>query len=411
MLTRILKALIAAPVASCLLLIVVVNAKLIPGSPGQGYDNAELLKELRGLKRALDGGADVAMQRIYPEGYVFVNSIYALAWGNFLLDHSNNKYFSEGHAEIEKAWSRINSPEGKAPFETELSFARGAFYNGWSAYVLGTKLSLESPEARDRKEVQEFKTLCHRISKAIQESTFPASYPGSAWPADAVVCAASLSLHDRIFDRQYAQAIRNWVSRVEAHYDASGMIPHSVRPFDGKTRESARGSSQALMLIFMREIDEQVANKQFKMFRDRFVDAKVGLAGIREYPMGEFGLGDIDSGPVILGFGGVATIVGMQTLSVYGEATTSWKMKASVNALGMAFGNGETKDHFLGLLPIADAFIAWGHSRMNNTAGPTVSFLTFHLYSLLIFLPLSVFFWMLVISNKPDSERALSVSW
>jgi hypothetical protein len=356
MLTRILKALIAAPVAICLLVIVIVNAKLVPATSKEGHDNAELLKELRGLKRALDEGADVTMQQLYPEGYVFLNSIYALAWSNFLRDHANSKYFTEGHAEIEKAWSRINSPEGRAPFDSELSFAHGAFYNGWSAYVLGTKLSLEASATRNEKDVQEFSALCNRISKAIQESTFPASYPGSAWPADAVICVASLSLHDRIFDGQYAQAIRSWVSRVEEHYDANGMIPHSVRPFDGKTRESARGSSQALMLIFVREIDEQLANKQFKMFRDRFVDTKLGLAGIREYPSGEFGLGDIDSGPVILGFGGAATIVGMQTLAVFGESTIGSKMKTSVNALGMADGNGDTKDHFLGLLPVADAF-------------------------------------------------------
>jgi hypothetical protein len=47
---------------------------------------------------------------------------------------------------------------------------------------------------------------------------------------------------------------------------------------------------------------------------------------------------------------------------------------------------------------------------MEPAAAP-VSFMTFHLYSLVIFLPLSVFFWTLVVSSKHDSERALSVPW
>ena len=44
----------------------------------------ELLNELRGLQEALNENADVEMQKIYPEGYVFLNAIYALAWTSFL---------------------------------------------------------------------------------------------------------------------------------------------------------------------------------------------------------------------------------------------------------------------------------------------------------------------------------------
>ena len=134
-----------------------------------------------------------------------------------------------------------------------------------------------------------------------------------------LVSVASLSLHDKLFEPKYAQTIRDWLEKVKNQYDVNGMIPHSVRPSDGRPIEKARGSSQALMLIFLRDIDQQLASDQFKLFKEKFIDTKFGLTGIREYPKGEFGMGDVDSGPVVFGFGGAATIVGMQTLFLYGR--------------------------------------------------------------------------------------------
>ena len=109
------------------------------------------------------------------------------------------------------------------------------------------------------------------------------------------------------------------------------------------------------------------------------------------------------------GFGGAATIVGMHTLSIFGEHDLSNAIAGTVEALGFPFGI-DHKKYFFGLLPIADAFIAWSHSGM-DASKQNVSFVTFRAYSVLVFALLSIFFWILVSDSKPDSKRSLNVGW
>jgi hypothetical protein len=64
-----------------------------------------------------------------------------------------------------------------------------------------------------------------------------------------------------------------------------------------------------------------------------------------------------------------------------------------------------------GTLPIADAFIAWGHSLTLHTQEVDVSFVRFHVYSILASLPFLLFIWMLVKPEKPDSTKTITIGW
>ena len=149
MLNRILKIIFALPLVVVMLLLLLVNVKLShrPALSVENRDtvNMELLKELRGLQRALNDNADLKMQRIFPEGYVFLNSIYALAWCNFLERQENKTLTEEGIAEVQKAWVKINSPSAKARFNAELPFPYGQTKIKYKN-VIGDKLSLRSDE-------------------------------------------------------------------------------------------------------------------------------------------------------------------------------------------------------------------------------------------------------------------------
>jgi hypothetical protein len=388
-------------VLACVIIIIgLVNVRLRyqPEIIIQGADTIqyELVKELRGLQKELNEQADVEMQKVYPEGYIFLNAVDALAWTSFLRHQEHHEYFAEGHAEIQKAWTKIDSENGKLPFSEDLPLPYGAFYNGWSSYVLGSKLRLEPVSMRDEQEIHQFRKQCDKIANAIQQATYPESYPGAAWPADAMLCVASLSIHDEVFEPRYIDIVKAWLQEVKQRLDSRGMVPHAVRAKSGMPAENARGSSMALMLIFLRDIDLQFAQDQFLVFNKHFIDSQFGLTGIREYAKSESGNGDIDSGPVILGFGGAATIVGMQTLSLYGEDEPGLKVRNTVEAFGIPIQSEGHKQYLLGELPIADAFIAWSHSRMKNELAHRPLFLRFHIISLLIVALLSVLFWMIL---------------
>lgn len=354
--------------------------------------NQSTLRQLNALKTALNKNADLSMQSLYPEGYVFLNAVYALAWSESLKGVEAEPYKQEGQREIEQAWLKINSETGKMPFNSELPLSYGAFYNGWSSFVLGKKLLVEEVQDRSEEQVGILKDQCRRMALVLERDTYPVSYVGGAWPADVMMCVASLSLHDKLFEPLYSEAIRNWMARVKQNLDPLGMIPHSVHPGSGKTVENARGSSMALMLLFLHEIDKPFAEEQFKLFKNHFIDTTLGLTGVREYPKGVNGEGDVDSGPLIFGYGGASTIVGTATSALYGEHELSCRIRGVIEALAFGYENKNQKQYFFGYLPMADAFIVWGDAGVDRRCGE-VSFIAFRIYSGIVFMIVAVLFW------------------
>ena len=405
MINKTLRILITLPMAMMLIGISFVNLRIEYLSQSKTIDSHEvdndLLKELRGLKQALSNDADVDMQKLYPEGYVFINALYGLAWCNFIKSTKNvsDIYFDEGHIEIQNAWNKINSNIGRSPFSENLPLEYGAFYTGWSTYLLGKKLSIEQINGRDVHEVTLFQQRCELINSIIRERVFPESYPSGAWPADVIVCIATLSLHDRIFGVKYQTSIKAWLAKVKTKLDGHGLIPHSVNPLNNEPTEKARGSSQSLMLTFLNDIDAEFAQSQFRIFKSNFLDRKVGLTGIREYPKDEASIADIDSGPVIFELGTAATIVGMQTLSLYNEHRSALEIHNMIETFGIPYQNDESKAYLFALIPMADAFIAWGHSTM-GIKSTKVDFMTFHIYSLILGLILGVMLWLVFKCKK-----------
>lgn len=358
--------------------------------------NFDLTKQLGFLKQAMQNHADQEMQNLYPEGYIFMNALYGLTWINVLENTDvKSSFYKEGREEIEIAFGKINSRAGRAIFDETLPLPFGAFYTGWSSYLLGRKLMLEPGSVRDTNQVYYFKAQCKNIAKVLKENTYPATYYGGVWPADVTLCVASLVIHDRLFPPQYGADIKIWIAQVKLKLDSNGLIPHAIQYKDQEIAHEARGSSQSLMLIFLKEIDPEFAAQQYAVYKEKFVDIRLGLTGIREYPTGEYGVGDVDSGPVIFQMGGAATIVGMQTLNLYGDHEMSQQIRSTIEGLALPVNKDNDKFYVFGLLPMADVFIAWSHSSDKFTKEFKQSSTVFHLFSTVIVLLLLAILWWL----------------
>jgi hypothetical protein len=356
----------------------------------------DLLGELRFIHDAIDQGADGDMQNIYPEGYVFIHALYALSWADFArtLKPSSGLY-QEAHAEMQNAYDHINATEGRGIFDESLPLPYGAFYTGWSVYVLGKKLSTEPPNKRNPNEEAFFKLRCGQIASAIHVQQYPLSYPGGAWPADVVLCVAALSLHDRLYPSEYKSEIQQWIKQVKENVDSLGLIPHEVHPLTGKPLKAARGSSEALILCFMIEIDKPFAAQQFAIFKKYFVDDRFGLPGILEYAKGTNGSGDIDSGPLVLDMGAAATIVGVRTMNVYHEYTVGRSIRSTIEALGIPMHDDGRKKYLLGKIPMADAFISWVTASEKIQPKHATTFWVFHFYSALVAILSMLLLWLI----------------
>jgi hypothetical protein len=136
-----------------------------------------------------------------------------------------------------------------------------------------------------------------------------------------------------------------------------------------------------LINTFLPVIDPALAQDQFHVFRALFFMERFGVPAVSEYPRGSFGWGDVDSGPLILGAGPAATIVGSAACRMNSYVFHAQEFAASVHGFGFVTG-GERGRYLFGALPIADLFIAWGRSMPSNPATETPGFKRFHLWSI-----------------------------
>lgn len=402
---RLVKILATVLILAVLMVTLFINKSLYYRPEFLAVDSVEvnltLLKQLHFLKGQLhaDGGAE--MQAQYPEGYVFMNALYGLAWCEVAgeLDDKSVLY-KEAKEEIQFAYNEVDGPEGRGIFDETLPLPYGAFYTGWNNYLLGKKLLLEDEDQRDSVEVARFEEQCRNIAASIQivETPYPESYVHQSWPCDVIVGVASLVLHDELANPSYDEVITKWLQRVQATTDTAGLIPHSVHYESGAPAEYSRGCSQSLALTFLLEIDPVFARQQFDLYKQQFLDYRFGLPGLREYRKGETGPGDIDSGPIVMNIGGAATIAGLRTMVEFKDVEVAVALRNTIEALTLSTETGDEKKYLLGKLPMADAFIAWANAKegvaKNSIAARHDWRATFQLYSLgFIVLCILLIYW------------------
>lgn len=358
--------------------------------------NQDVLYQLQYLDQKIDQGAAHEMQNLFPEGFIFLHSLYVLAWSDIATDMSQeSEHFATAIQEMDQSLGRMQSADGKRVFPESMDFQYGAFYNGWLTYSVGSRLLLQSDSLLELR----FQQHCKQIAAAYRNNDYQylESYRDAIWAADNMVCLASLRRHDELYLSQYEGVVDSCLIQIKANLvEETGLIPHSSSTATNQSLEGARGSSQSLILNFLIEIDSSFAITQFDIYKELFLDRRLGLYGIREYPKGTRGEGDIDSGPVIWDIGGAASIVGMRTFMRYGEVEIARSLQNSVEAFGVSLRWNGRKRYLLGALPMADAFIAWGNG-LNQRQSVKVNFpkWRFHLLSLLLILLLgSLIFWI-----------------
>ena len=267
-------------------------------------------------------------------------------------------------------WRRWTRPKADVYSKKKLPLPYGAFYRGWSNYLRAKQLEVIPADRRSGVDKSRFQTDCDAIVDAFDaaEAPYLESYYEGTWPADNVLAVASLVAYDRMYGTfRYKETVADWLIKVKANLDEqTGLIPHIWYP--GRAAQSARGSSQSLMLCLLPEIDSTFAKEQFVLYNQYFVTSRLGLPGIREYPVGNDENGDIDSGPVIWGIGGAASVVGQRAAAANGQDDLYLGLRNSLEAFGAAHTFFEKKKYLFGQLPMADAFIVWGNAVENAPA-------------------------------------------
>lgn len=353
--------------ALVLLLLLYVNLKLCYSprfAEQEGYSyNYDLYCQLNYTGQRLHAGAASEMQQYYPEGFVFCNALYGLAQTDFIRAFPpQSALYRQGYDQAVWAWQEVVSAAGKHVFDSSQALPYGAFHFGWSNYLLGKIV-----QAGGRKDTlldRIFRQNCDLLQQRVDsaEQPFFESYPGAAWPADMSVAMAALATGNALYGGIYKASLQRWLMQADRRSDALGLMPHSYDAEGDRLGQPARGSSQSLILLMLHEIDSAYAQRKFNLYRQHFLTRRLGLPAIREYPAGTAGAGDIDSGPVLWGVGGAASIVAVRTMHCYGEDNTGIALRNSIELFGLPVHFAAQKRYLFGQWIMADIFLAWVHA-------------------------------------------------
>ncbi|TDE34490.1 hypothetical protein E1295_36920 [Nonomuraea mesophila] len=343
---------------------------IVPATGGPDGEPPGARRQLAFLRSALDAGAGDEAQRLFPEGFFFLHTLYGLSWVELGMRKPAGER-AEALGEARWALERLDSPAGRAPFSAGLVPSYGVFYRGWSNWLRGGVLSLQQESRRDPAELRRFVADSAEIGVAFGAATSPylEAYPGQAWPVDSTVAVASLRLHDALVRPRFGRTVEDWLREARERLDPrTGLLPHRADPVTGEPAEVARGTSQSLIQRFLVDIDPAFAAGQYTRFRDRYVVTPLGLGpAVREYPEGVDGPADVDSGPLPLGVSLSATAVTLGAAQVHGDAPLAEALAGYGELAGLPIGTPWTKRYAWGLLPIGDAFLVW-----SKTARPWV---------------------------------------
>ncbi len=297
------------------------------------------------LANLLEEGHDDELQMKYPEGKLFSNCLLALSIIEFC---EKTRITEESYARIvDQCIIRIRSERALSNFDSEMIPSYGMFYRGWSNYLYSTYMQsnlIQFSELSNeiQRELVEAETEFSRIQS--KGATILDSYPNAYWPADNLVGIASIK--DDSLKSVWIQKVLTTTRHV------SDLIHHA-----GGQETIVRGSSSAMIIYFLNKSDYPNLDNLYKAYDSLFVDNYSGIELVKENEDGSSQV-DIDSGPILFGYGASATIMNIKTKASLHQrnAKTTW---AAMNLLSLPINLFGKKFLLFKKEPMLDLFMLW----------------------------------------------------
>jgi hypothetical protein len=157
------------------------------------------------------------------------------------------------------------------------------------------------------------------------------TYPGETYPVDNCAVAGSIGLHDRVTGADHGDLLRRWREQLRRCWvdPRSGLLVQSIDSRTGAAVDWPRASGTSLGLYFLSFWDPGLASELYAALRSECAGTRLGFGGMREYPAWVRAgtawaerTGDIDSGPVLLGFGLSPTGFSLGPTRMFGDRET-----------------------------------------------------------------------------------------
>jgi hypothetical protein len=186
--------------------------------------------------------------------------------------------------------------------------------NHHAAYLgyFNLSLSLHRMLVKESKYAELNDRITAALIRRIKESRFGLlqSYPGEVYAVDNCAVIGSIALHARATGKDYGFSVSDWLSNFKRMCvdSDSGLLIQAANFNSGEPADLPRGSGTALGIYLVSFADYDFAKELYAAAKSELAKNICGFGGVREYTSGTSdGYGDIDSGPVVFGYGLSAT--------------------------------------------------------------------------------------------------------
>ena len=268
-----------------------------------------LLARQRYLVSTLDRDGRGSGSLIGGEWELVALSMTALATANLAFDHPENREqaLRDAAALCRRALEpRVRAFDTRMWGEDALATLEGPNghigYLGHLAIALGAYRALGGGDAAL---VQQHRAVISALARRMERSasTYLETYPLELWTADNAVVVGALGMSDLVEGEPAHRALlARHVAYTKAHLldPRTGLVVFRVTP-GGEPLGTSRGSGVGWNSLYLPFADRAFAAEQYAALAAKLSRPLLFGAGILEFPPGVEGVGDVDSGPVLLG--------------------------------------------------------------------------------------------------------------
>lgn len=145
-------------------------------------------------------------------------------------------------------------------------------------------------------------------------------YPGECYPMDVLWAVAAIKRSGETGERKEKELINVFFSELNGSLKDQYGLPVSQFDLTNYTViDNSRGCANSGLIIFTSEIDTALALNWYCAYTKNYWVSNSLIAGFREYPPKSNKKSDIDSGPILWGFGSVASVFGIGAAKTLGR--------------------------------------------------------------------------------------------
>ena len=169
-------------------------------------------------------------------------------------------------------------------------------------------------------------------------------YPGECYPADVLTAIACIRRADAVLGTDHSAFVQRAVRGFQGEcLDKHGLVPYAADPRSGKALGPSRGCGNSYASLSAPALWPVRAQQWYDLYEEHFWQTRWAAAGFREFPndveQRDWHM-DVDSGPVLAGFGVSACAYGVGAARANGRFDHAYPLSVEMLVASWPLPNG-----------------------------------------------------------------------